>query len=68
MRTQTSTEHNPLKNSEREFQKYAFFKVDSHWRRLSDQERSTAKLQFASIMRDFGNSYARELSSHRPTR
>jgi len=57
MRTQTSTEHKPIKNSEREFLKYTFFKADSHWRRLSDQERSTARLQFASIVRDFARTH-----------
>lgn len=53
MKTQTSTEHKPVQDSEREFLKYTFFKVDSQWRRLGDQEKTTAKEQFASIVRNF---------------
>ena len=39
--------------SERQFLKYTFFKVDSQWRRLSNEEKSSSKREFATLVNDF---------------
>ena len=39
--------------TERQFLKYTFFKVDSQWRRLSGQEKSSSKREFAMLVNDF---------------
>ena len=57
MRAQSATEPKPAPNSEREFLKYTFFKVDSQWRRLSGDEKSTAKEEFASLVERFSASH-----------
>ncbi len=53
MKTEISTETKPIEAAERDFMKYTFFKVDSQWRRLDDQERNAARQQFASIVQRF---------------
>jgi chlorite dismutase len=55
MKTQTSTETNPIQTTEREYLKYTFFKVDSQWRRVDSANKSAAKQDFASITTGFGN-------------
>ncbi|MGA8857286.1 MAG: chlorite dismutase family protein [Candidatus Bathyarchaeia archaeon] len=54
MKTQTSTETNSIQDTEREYLKYTFFKVDSQWRRLDNANESAAKQEFASIINRFG--------------
>lgn len=39
--------------SERQFLKYTFFKVDTQWRRLSSEEKSSSKREFATLVTDF---------------
>jgi chlorite dismutase len=39
--------------TERQFLKYTFFKVDSEWRRLSSEEKSSSKREFAMLVNDF---------------
>lgn len=39
--------------SERQFLKYTFFKVDPQWRRLSNEEKSSSKREFATLVNDF---------------
>ena len=39
--------------AERQFLKYTFFKVDPQWRRLSNEEKSTSKHEFAKLVNDF---------------
>ena len=39
--------------TERQFLKYTFFKVDLHWRRLSNEEKSSSKREFATLVNDF---------------
>jgi chlorite dismutase len=56
MKTEAATEYKSAQNSEREFLKYTFFKVDSQWRRLSDSDKSKSKQDFASIV----NRYAKD--------
>ena len=53
MKTQTSTDVEPVQVTERQFLKYTFFRVDSQWRRLSTEEKSSAKHEFASIVAGF---------------
>lgn len=38
---------------ERQFLKYTFFKLDPHWRRLSVEEKSSSKHEFATLVNDF---------------
>jgi len=54
MKTQTSTDVEPLQITQRQFLKYTFFKVDPQWRRLSTEEKSSSKHEFARIVMDFG--------------
>lgn len=53
MNTQSTTEHTPVQNSEREFLKYTFFKVESQWRQLDNEQKSRAKQEFASLVGTF---------------
>ncbi len=53
MKTQTSTDVEPVQVTERQFLKYTFFRVDSQWRRLSTEEKSSARREFASIVAGF---------------
>jgi chlorite dismutase len=39
--------------TERQFLKYTFFKVDTQWRRLSNEEKSFSKREFATLVNDF---------------
>jgi len=39
--------------TERQFLKYTFFKVDLEWRRLSSEEKSSSKREFATMVNDF---------------
>jgi len=39
--------------AERQFLKYTFFKIDPEWRRLSSQEKSSSKREFAVLVNDF---------------
>ena len=39
--------------TERQFLKYTFFKVDRQWRRLSSEERSASKREFATLVNNF---------------
>ncbi len=50
--TATTTHEPQVQVAEREYLKYTFFKVDSAWRRLSDNERSAAKQEFAAIVNE----------------
>ncbi len=54
MKSQTSTETNEIQLTEREYVKYTFFKVDSHWRRFDNKDKLTAKHEFAAIADRFG--------------
>ena len=54
MKTQTSTETNPIQTTEREYLKYTFFKVNAQWRRLDNENKSAAKQEFVSITNRFG--------------
>lgn len=54
MKTQTSTEAKPTQATEREYLKYTFFKVDSRWRRLENEDKAAARQEFASIASQFG--------------
>lgn len=38
---------------ERQFLKYTFFKIDPQWRRLADEERTSSKREFATLVNDF---------------
>jgi chlorite dismutase len=49
---QTSN-HPQSQASERQFLKYTFFKVDPQWRRLSSEEKSSSKREFATLVNDF---------------
>lgn len=53
MKTQVSTDTPQTQTSQREFLKYAFFKVDPLWRRLNDEDRERSKKEFASIVDSF---------------
>jgi len=51
MKVQTS---NPqVQATERQFLKYTFFKIDPLWRRLSNEEKSSSKREFATLVNDF---------------
>jgi len=54
MKTQTSTETNPIQTTEREYLKYTFFKVNAHWRHLNNENKSAAKQEFVPITNRFG--------------
>jgi chlorite dismutase len=55
MKTQTSTETEPIQATEKEYLKYTFFKVDSQWRRLKNNDKSTGKQEFGSIANRFAD-------------
>lgn len=57
MKTLSATEHEPAQNSEREFLKYTFFKVDAQWRRLDNEQKSRAKEEFASLIDTFASKH-----------
>jgi chlorite dismutase len=42
-----------LQGTDRQFLKYTFFKIDSQWRRLSGEEKSSCKREFAMLVNDF---------------
>jgi len=58
LKTQVSTRVEPVQITERQFLKYTFFKVDPQWRRLSTEEKSSSKHEFASIVTDFAKDNA----------
>lgn len=53
MKTQISSDVEPVQITERQFIKYTFFKVDPQWRRLSTEERSSSKHEFLSKVNGF---------------
>jgi chlorite dismutase len=53
MKVQTSTGIEPAQATQRQFLKYTFFRVDPQWRRLSGEEKSSSKHEFASIVTNF---------------
>ena len=53
MKVQLATGTPSVQETEREFLKYTFFKVDSQWRRLDDAQRAEHKQQFAAIVEEF---------------
>lgn len=55
MKSQISTEARSDQMSEREFLKYTFFKVDSEWRRLSEEVKTAAKQEFVILVQEFAN-------------
>lgn len=57
MKAQNATEHRPAQNSEREFLKYTFFKVDAQWRQLDNEQKSRAKQEFASLIDAFASKH-----------
>ena len=52
MKAQTSGSP-PVQATERQFLKYTFFKIDPQWRRLSNEERSASKREFATLVNNF---------------
>jgi len=42
-----------VQTEERQFLKYTFFKVDPYWRRLTGEEKSSSKREFATLVNDF---------------
>lgn len=55
MKTQASTETNPIQTTEREYLKYTFFKVNSQWRHLDGKNKLTAKQEFVATIDNFPN-------------
>ena len=55
MKTQVSTNTQPIQVAEREFLKYTFFKVDTQWRRLSDEEKTQSKKEFEGVIESRSN-------------
>lgn len=53
METYTSTETKKIQSTEREYLKYTFFKVDSQWRRLENNDKLAAKQELAEIVKGF---------------
>jgi chlorite dismutase len=47
------TNENRVKESQREFLKYTFFKVDGGWRFLDDEEKRKAKEEFSAVFAEF---------------
>lgn len=55
MKSQISTEARSDQMAEREFLKYTFFKVDSQWRRLSEEVKTAAKQEFVGLVQEFAS-------------
>jgi len=53
VKTELSRDTWSAQTTEMEFLKYTFFKVDTSWRRLGQQERAESKREFATIVEDF---------------
>jgi chlorite dismutase len=53
VKTQISSDVEPVQITERQFIKYTFFKVDPQWRRLTTEERSSSKHEFLSKVNGF---------------
>ena len=58
MKTHVSADVEPVQITERQFLKYTFFKVDPQWRRLTTEEKSSSKHEFASIATSFAKDNA----------
>jgi len=58
VKTHVSTDVEPVQITERQFLKYTFFKVDPQWRRLTTEEKSSSKHEFASIVTSFAKDNA----------
>lgn len=58
MKAQVSTGIEPVQITKRHFLKYTFFKVDPQWRRLSNEEKSSSKHEFASVVEGFAKDNA----------
>jgi len=52
--TTQSTKPKSVQTGQRQFLKYTFFKVDPQWRRLSSEEKSASKREFATLVNSFG--------------